>query len=580
MNIFNKIAVLIVLLLVPILLLYSYSYRTSLRVIEHEIEDSNLNKLAFLTSQVELTLDQLSMLSVIISRDPALKDYLDKKAASNSFDQLRLDMSIVDKLTLQSATSIWINEFSIYFPGIRKTISTDYFMNSESFLRKQFSQGWTYENMSVGGPNRSLFVRHTLEPTVSYSEIDKADFIVEVGFSYENLINVLNEFKKGDKGDPFLYRKGIEPIMNRSGNPEKIKKLAAVLDEQPLETAGNQVIAIDGESYLVNYVQSKSLGWHFVDYVSLKQVWMPVTFSRNLFYCSLGLLLCLSFLAAFLLYRNVQIPIRRLIINVQRLKDGNYSYRLKLGINNEFDFLFKRFNEMAEQIQQLIEKVYAEKLRSREATLKQLQSQINPHFLYNSLFFIKNMARAKDEDAVVAMALNLGQYYRYSTRLEHANASVQEEIQLVHNYLNIQRLRMKRLKFNIDIPKEMMELQIPRLLVQPIVENAIVHGIEEKIGPAYIHIYGEMTSMTSRIIVEDNGAGMDSGKLQELQRKLNQSHDGEIGCGVWNVHQRLVYQFGSQAGLTLAQSRHGGIRAELSWPVGRLSMEPGSGGDG
>ncbi len=121
---------------------------------------------------------------------------------------------------------------------------------------------------------------------------------------------------------------------------------------------------------------------------------------------------------------------------------------------------------MAEQIQELIEKVYKETLRSREATLKQLQSQINPHFLYNCLFYIKNMASLGEKEAVVAMSLNLGEYYRYTTRLENPMTTIREEMKLIQNYLEIQTMRMQRLGYEIAIPEDMMELEIPRLLIQ------------------------------------------------------------------------------------------------------------------
>src|SRR5690606_39681649 len=124
---------------------------------------------------------------------------------------------------------------------------------------------------------------------------------------------------------------------------------------------------------------------------------------------------------------------------------GYFSVRLNYSARNEFSLLFARFNIMAQRIQELIENVYEEKLRRREATLKQLQSQINPHFLYNCLFFIKNMARMKNEEAVVAMSLNLGEYFRYTTRLGNQTATLAEELSVIVNYLEIQNLRMRRI---------------------------------------------------------------------------------------------------------------------------------------
>jgi two-component system sensor histidine kinase YesM len=303
-----------------------------------------------------------------------------------------------------------------------------------------------------------------------------------------------------------------------------------------------------------------------VDYVPLEMTLLPITKSRNFFYVSIGLLLMAGMAAAYLLYRHVQKPIAKLLQGVQQLKRGVYSARIEYRPNNEFDFLIRRFNEMAEEMQDLIEKVYAEQLRSREATLKQLQAQINPHFLYNCLYFISNMAMLEDKQSVVAMADNLGDYYRYTTRLEKMTVSVRDELQLITNYLTIQNLRMERVCYEIDIPESMLDLQIPKLLLQPLVENAVIHGLERKAGKGLIRITGESGGFGHRIVIEDNGAGMTKAQLDELRMTLDAPMGEEMGCGVWNVHQRLQHVFGASAGLVLQAADNGsGLKCIVEW---------------
>ncbi|MDF2662606.1 MAG: histidine kinase, partial [Paenibacillus sp.] len=328
---------------------------------------------------------------------------------------------------------------------------------------------------------------------------------------------------------------------------------------------GSMTVQLQDGTYIVNYVRSESLGWFLVDIVPLQSVFAPIVTSRNLFYASICLLMALGVLVTLLLYRNVQRPIRMLIQGVQRIKDGQYSARLKRQPNNEFDFLFGSFNEMAGQIGDLIEKVYKETLRSKEATLKQLQSQINPHFLYNCLFYIKNMSNLGDKDAVSAMALNLGEYYRYSTRLEKPTASLAEEMKLIENYLTIQTMRMQRFHYEIDIPEPMLSLDIPRLLVQPLVENAIVHGVENSARFGLITITGMQEDEVRWIVVEDNGPGLSMEQIAELQRKVASPQDEETGFGLWNTHQRLVHKYGGRSGLIFGRSESGGLRVELVW---------------
>jgi len=567
MNIFRKVLLIIIMLLVPILFLYTYLYNTSTQVIKDEIKSSSLNKLQFLMSQVELTLNQLSMLAVIVSRDPGVKNYGLSPDAATTLDQVKQETAILDSLILQSASNSWINNLTVYYPHLNKTISTDYFISASDLQGKPFSQDWSHERRTTGRASRDVFVRHALEPGIAYSDADKANYAIEVEFSDENLVNMLNQFKHDDKGHSFLYYKGYNPIAGRFADEAKVQRIVEYLDSEPLSEIGNAVVAVGDDSYLVNYVRSRSLDWYFVDYVALKQIWRPVISSRNLFYFSLAMLLTLSVFAAFLLYRNVQMPIRKLIKSTEMVAEGQYVIRLQTGNSKDFDLLFSRFNDMAARIQKLIEHVYEEKLRTREASLKQLQSQINPHFLYNSLFFIKNMAAIGDHDAVIAMSLNLGEYYRYSTRLDQSMASVGEEMQLIGNYLLIQNLRLKRLKYKLDIPEEMLELRLPRLLIQPLVENAIVHGVELKQGEAVVNVTGFREGVQYRIVVEDNGPGMEEGPLQQLVSSLDKKESDAIGCGLWNVHQRLLHLYGTDAGLRISRSGLGGLRVEALWTV-------------
>jgi two-component system sensor histidine kinase YesM len=222
---------------------------------------------------------------------------------------------------------------------------------------------------------------------------------------------------------------------------------------------------------------------------------------------------------------------------------------------------------MSRQIQDLIENVLNEKLRAREATLKQLQAQINPHFLYNCLGYIINMAQMKDEEAVVSMAYNLSAYYRYTTRMERQTASLDEEIRLIVNYLDIQKLRNGRIYYRIDIPEEMLNQQVPRLMLQPIVENAVIHGVGKSYSSGEIRISGEMSNGYCRIYIDDDGPGMNQDLQEALNRKMRQPLQEEMGCGLWNTSQRVIHQFGDNSYLNFTKSPLGGFRTEIIWKI-------------
>lgn len=555
MNTFGKVTTLIFSLLLPILLLYAYSHQVSVDVVRQMAEDGNKNRLSFFMSQMEAMIDQLTKYSVVASRDYSIKQYLAGRATAKPVENWQRQTRIGEMLNMQVATSGWNNQLILYMTDSKEVISTDYSARyDEAYLRAAELKTWEHRSVD----NEPFFSR--------FRESDIPGLLVEVRFTDDNLQNMLNLLKQGDTSEPFLYQSGKAPIVSRMANSALIGDIVRQLDQNALsEKAGSRMMELGGQTYMINYIRSESLGWYLIDSVPLESLYAPITVSRNLFYATVALLTLFSLLVTLLLYRHVQRPIQLLLRGVQRMKDGQYSVRLKKQANNEFDYLFLSFNEMAAQIQELIEKVYKETLRSREAFLKQLQSQINPHFLYNCLFYIKNMANLGEKEAVVAMALNLGEYYRYTTRLEKTMTTVAEELRLVENYLTIQSLRMQRFHYEIDIPEAMRELPLPRLLLQPLVENAILHGVEGSTGFGVIQIRGEAAGGVCRLTVEDNGRGATDEQQAALRRALAAPMEETTGCGLWNVHQRLVQLYGGRSGLQFGASALGGFRAELVW---------------
>ncbi|GAA3407676.1 sensor histidine kinase [Paenibacillus hodogayensis] len=580
-NIFGRILILVVLLLIPILVLYSFSNRTANQVVREQIQSSGLNQLRFFLNQLDSTIDNLAMFPVILGQDPHIRDYLDKPGGALP-EMLAKQARITEKLGLQSVSSPFSNDLSIVQPQEKTVLSSNIYVNGTSNWTwgGDVHSVWTYAQDKTRGFPTAAFIREIVEPA-NAKQVEAAATLYHVSFPVRNISELLDMYKKDKQSDPFLYKPGEEPIGSSTPDKETVQPVIALLNDGALNESGQLQFRIEDRQLLVSYVRSSQLpGWYMVDYEPVERVLAPIAKTRNLFYVSVGLLLMLSMLASFLLYRNVQRPILNLIRSMQRLKRGDLSTRIEYRSKNEFDYLIVRFNEMAEQIQVLVEDVYAEKIRSREATLKQLQSQINPHFLYNSLFFIINSAAMDDRDSVVAMSQHLAEYFRYTTRVDDQTVTLKDELDLIRHYLEIQSMRMHRLQYDIAVPEEMLDETMPRLLIQPLVENAIVHGIEGRPEGGRIAITGQRDDGYNRIVVADSGAGLTGGELERLLASLETPMTDRIGRGTWNVHQRLYYQFGEGSGLTFEAIPEGGLKAVLTWNrAGRL-VAPGSGGKG
>lgn len=577
LSIFNKIALTIVLLLVPVLLLYGYSNRIATGVVERQMRSSNLSKLIFFMDQMDGTMENLSMFPVILSDDPHIRDFM-SSGTSETESGLKAQARVTEKLSLQSVSSPWSNDLTFSFPGKHLVLSSNIYLNgSEAWSPdRKVQTNWSYEQDSSRGYPIRTFVRETAVPAAAM-RVGEADAVFQVRFPIQNISDMLDVYKKENRGDPFLYRPDTELVHNstyaEAASADVIEELGN--GNLALGQNGQRNLKMNGQTYLVSYVKSRQLGWYLVDYVPVERIVSPIVNARNWFYGSIGFLIVLGLLASVLLYRNVQIPLSNMIAGVKRMKSGDLSWRIGYKANNEFDELIRHHNEMAGQMQNLIEDVYTEKLRSREATLKQLQSQINPHFLYNSLFFIINSAAMDDREGVISMSENLAEFYRYTTKVDNQLSTVGEELEFVRHYLNIHTLRMGRLTFDMEVPDAMLNEPLPRLTLQPIVENAIVHGIEGRVGGGHIVITGRQEGAYNHLEVADNGAGMTSEALLRLRSQLAEKMTDEIGCGTWNVHQRLHGRFGGDSGLQFRQGDMEGLAVTVTWLKQEHRLEGG-----
>jgi two-component system sensor histidine kinase YesM len=176
-----------------------------------------------------------------------------------------------------------------------------------------------------------------------------------------------------------------------------------------------------------------------------------------------------------------------------------------------------------------------------------------------------NMTKLKKHDDVVMMTYHLSQYYRYVTRIETETVPLSTEMEFTLHYLKIIQMRFVQIDMEYDIPESIKSIMIPKLLIQPIVENAIKHGVEKTGEHGRLWIRADKENGNIRVIVEDNGVGMTDEEIEVLMNKLQQPIGGDIGTGLRNVYKRLLMHFGEDAGLKVSSSDSGGLKVILYW---------------
>lgn len=537
-----------------VVVLYTHTINTSSSAVKEEIQTNSLNRLQILVNNLDNNVQQLDMLSIAMDSDSKMALLSSIDIMSNyERDQLILDLT--EKMKLQSFTEGWDNQLSVYSPLL------DMWISSPSSQPKP--------------PVNARLNQWSLDPSLSQFSLLRPHehYTIRVTFPIINLQQMLNSAKV-KINNPFFYHQGYPIISGTSSDSGRVEEILDKLSPMMLNHhEGTKKISIGNDEYMVSYLLSETLGWYLIDYVPLDQALQPIVKTQYFFYAACVVLILAEVLYAVFLYRKVQIPIITLLRGVRQLKNGSFSHRIENVSRNEFDILYKNFNHMAEQIEELIEKVYKEKIVSREAQVKQLQAQINPHFLYNCLFFINNMNRLGNEEAITAMTENLAEYFRYTTRLNDPLTPLQKELGVVQNYLIIQCLRMNRLRFEIHIPESMNQLLVPKLLIQPLVENSVIHGIERKQSAGLVRIEGIECEDQYRLFVEDDGIGMTDEEMAALLQQTKQPLAETMGCALWNIQQRMDIHFPKPAGMKIERSPYGGLRTELYWPKEKLLEE-------
>ena len=293
--------------------------------------------------------------------------------------------------------------------------------------------------------------------------------------------------------------------------------------------------------------------------------------SRFIALCSV-LIAVLALLTAFLvrlITSHILRPVRQLYDATQKIAEGNFEVEADVNSRDEIAVLARGFNEMAGNMQNLIEKIKEDEGKMRRADLRILQEQINPHFLYNTLDTIVWLIEGKKPDQAVNMVVALSELFRLSLSKGKEFITLGEEERHIRSYLEIQEVRYRDiLEYNIQFDQVLYEYKILKLTLQPVVENALYHGIKYKRARGYIHINGEKKGDVIYLTVRDNGVGMDREELESIQREISQPcQETEKGFGLANVNERIRMYFGKEYGMTINSEKGKGTTVEIRIPA-------------
>lgn len=392
--------------------------------------------------------------------------------------------------------------------------------------------------------------------------------VLLVDMNYSSIEQILKKANVGNSSEYVYLIDGKGEIIY---HPRQKLIYTDLYQENNIEAAGYEDGSTEeifqGEKRLVTVKTVSYTGWKIVSVVPMSSFDMGMTGTKYF----VIMLVTVSMLAVILLNQlvsaSIAMPLKKLNNSVKEWETGNMNPSIYIGGSMEVEHLGCTLRSTVEQIRQLMQDIVVEQEEKRKSELDALQSQINPHFLYNTLDSIVWMIEGERYEDAVFMITQLASLFRISLSRGKTVISVEDELKHARNYMNIQKVRYKNIfEVRFDIDPEILQCCTVKLVVQPLLENAIYYGVECMDGDGEIDVNGYRREDDIYIEVRDNGLGIPEDEVEQLLEENNRVHKRGSGVGLLNVHNRIRLRFGEEYGLEIESEPDEGTTVRIHLP--------------
>ncbi|MBU5445109.1 sensor histidine kinase [Paenibacillus sp. MSJ-34] len=557
----------------------SASIYTANYFLESNTKDLSAQIVHQVSDNIEYRAREFMNSTVYLISDQLLRDFLTERAEAVTEDNYAAYQYRVNYVLAQFASNnryirsivIKNNKGTVYWWENKHQIQNELNVHSASQIMSQAeaelrSSGHEYVWTSS--------FRGEDEVSLTRNFIDLNHVNVHIGTV---LINIDPNFFRNLKSDISYINPDNIAIFNQNdqvlvkSNFRQPERDALFGNGQSESAAANGAIRrIEGQNYLITQKQTSPSGWRVVcvipmtmlkDHTRLLQ-WMILIFS--------ALAILISIAISWFLSATTTKNIKLLEKNMRKVEEGDFQVRTDIMGRDEVGMLSVRFNFMVGRINELVNSVYKERIAKQQAEFQVLMAQINPHFLYNTLGTIKWFARMKGQSEIEKMTGSLFELLKSSVRRTSEFHTLAEEIMLLDNYIFIQKMGYgDELQIKFDIDERLLQCYVPYLSLQPLLENAILHGIEPSKGNALITIRAWRENERIYLVVEDNGVGMDEQKIEQIVNGRGQEDKrfpGMSSIGVRGVNERIQLYYGKEYGLLYESQPGRGTKAKIKLP--------------
>jgi len=433
--------------------------------------------------------------------------------------------------------------------------------------------------VKVTGPQQHSFLLGNTDDTVSISRMIRnykdGSFlgVILIDVNLNRIREICDGIFHESEGKICVINEEGHPIYEQDSGARNEKALSLELSDKLLGTINSGareslIYTVAGKEYQIVYNQMGKTGWIVMMLTPVDTLQGSLVNTVKLIIGVFIIILSITLILLEVMMTNIVNPISRLQKQVDTIDKGNLELIELTPRKDEIGDLTTSFNHMIERVQNLEEKIINDQEEKRKLELQALQGQINPHFLYNTLDSIIWMAEIKD-DHVVPMTEALAKLFRLSLNQGKEMFTIEEELEHVKNYLIIQSMRyVNKFDYSIEVQDSIRKYRIIKLILQPIVENSIYHGIKEKKGKGRISIRAYQEEDMVRLKVEDDGIGMSEDQCSALlSGKIEPSGKKGSGIGFKNVNERIKMYFGNPYGVSISSEINKGTTVVISIPA-------------
>jgi len=546
--------------IIPVYISILYIYLTGIRLINEELEKSMTSKASFYAQSIseEMSRIHYQLLQTFNSTDFQKLGMIQQ--FPTKYVQLETLYRVKEYLSAVLYSSEFLVDAGVYIKELQHVIS---FKDAYGvFTEEQFNT--LLENITTNADQGVLFdeneqlYMYAVNPN-SYLK-DYVSYIAYVEISKDRIYNTMKKFNDDLSSQAVLMDLEGRWSLTFPEDPENGQALLSFIQGNMQEGVPIRKNIEGTEQWLVI---------HKIEPLNAKLI-LLVPWKNQISALRLYLVLFIIFTVVSMLFflyytlylrRIIHRPIRDLVDTFSKIEKGKLDLSPRIEDSIEFQYMYKNLQRMLDRLKTGIKQVYEQQIHSQQSELRHLQSQINPHFLYNSFFNISRMAKSKDIESIYSFSRKLASYYRYITRVDNDIIQMEEEVQHAKNYAEIQKIRFgERIRvFFPDLPAEMRGVHIPKLILQPIVENAYEHGLADVLEEGLIQVSFAKNEAFIEIAIEDNGAGLSPDQLSLLTEKLAKDSFTSEKTGILNVNRRLKILCGDSSGLVVSPSLLGGL---------------------